>query len=305
MEARFESRDIMRHRIIGLGEVLWDIFPDGEHFGGAPANFACTAAALGRDRVQAFVVSRVGRDELGRRALETLRKQGVDTSCLNVSDTPTGQVHVRIDAEGHARYEFASRSAWDELEWTPRLEDLARAADVVCFGSLGQRSERSRATIRSFVEATVTNALRILDVNLRPPFDDDAVVLDSLALANIVKLNEDELPRLAEMCRLTGSEVDLMRSFARRFDLHAVALTRGADGAVVVRAEEVCEQESEKVEVVDTVGAGDAFTASLALGLRAGDDLPSILRRACRVAAFVCTQAGATPVLPRELTTDT
>lgn len=283
--------------IIGLGEVLWDVFPDGPRFGGAPANFACHAAQLGAD---ARMVSAVGSDDLGRRAMETLRQRGVDTSCVAWSEYPTGAVHVQLDDAGNASYRFGMDTAWDHLAWSDDLVELASKTGALCFGTLGQRSDTARQTIRRFVAATPNSALRIFDINLRPPFYEPPTILESLELANILKLNDDELPVVASLCELSGSDSQVMQQLARRFDLQAVALTRGPDGAVLVRGDQVGEHPGIPTDVVDTVGAGDAFTASLAMGLLAGHDLNEINRDACSLAAFVCSQPGATPELPDE-----
>lgn len=287
-----------RHTIVGIGEILWDVFPNGPKFGGAPANFACSAAGLGRERVGVFVASGVGNDDFGRRALEFLQKRGVDTSCVAVQDQATGQVDVELDDAGRASYRFAADTAWDNLVWSNDMEQLAARTDAVCFGTLGQRSEQSRATIRQFVSATPSTAIRILDVNLRPPFVSDAVIRESIELANVLKLNDEELPVVAELCGASGTEFDVMREISSRLDIEVVAVTRGPQGAVLVRGEEISEFGGVQANVVDTVGAGDAFTAALVLGLLTGSPLDEINQTACNVAAFVCSQSGATPALP-------
>ncbi|NQU26644.1 MAG: carbohydrate kinase [Candidatus Nealsonbacteria bacterium] len=289
--------------IVGLGEILWDVFPDGPRFGGAPANFACHVAALGRT---AEIAAAVGQDELGKRALAELHTRGVGTRCVDRhADRPTGTVTVSLDDEGQASYEFAAQTAWDAMAWSEELAQLAPRTSAVCFGTLGQRSERSRETIQRFVAATsaalrpsLPAALRIFDVNLRPPFVTDPVILQSLDLANVLKLNDEELPVVAALCKLTGTDVEVMQQLADRFTLRAVALTRGPRGAVLIRDDQVSEHPGVETQVVDTVGAGDAFTAVLALGLLDGSDLAAINTGACQVAAFVCSQGGATPQLP-------
>jgi fructokinase len=285
----------MTHKIVGIGEILWDVFPDGPRFGGATANFACSAAGLGRDRVSVCMVSSVGQDELGTGAVDSLRRRNVNTSYVTTQDKPTGQVIVELDELGRASYEFAADTAWDNLTWSDDLTELARRTDVCCFGTLGQRSVRSRVTIQQFVAATTSTALRIFDVNLRPPFVSDAVLLDSLNLANVLKLNDEELPAVAELCGLSGTDEHVMRQLAGRFELRAVALTRGPNGAVLLQAGQISEHAGVETKVVDTVGAGDAFTAALALGLLDGNDLSEINEAACSAAAFVCSQSGATP----------
>jgi len=282
--------------IVGLGEILWDVFPDGPRFGGAPANFACHVAALGGS---AEMVSAVGNDELGVRALAELQNRRVATCGVHRhEDRPTGIVTVSLDDDGHASYEFAADTAWDALPWSEELARLAERTSAVSFGTLGQRSECSRETIRRFVAATPSRALRIFDVNLRPPFVSDPVIIDSLALANVLKLNDEELPAVAALCELSGSDVEVIQELAEKFALRAIALTRGPDGAVLVRDGQVSEHPGIETHVVDTVGAGDAFTAALALGLLDGSDLTAINRSACQVAAFVCSQSGAAPQLP-------
>jgi fructokinase len=289
----------MPYTIVGLGEALWDLFPDGSRFGGAPANFACHAAILGAD---ASVVSQVGDDELGERAIAALRGRGVDTRyVVRNRDHATGTVRVELDDAGRPRFEISEDVAWDRIPWSDDLEGLARRADGVCFGTLAQRGETSRDTIRRFLQATRPDCLRILDVNLRRPFLDDWVVLDSLRLAKALKLNDEELPVLTSMCDLGGSAQDVMRGLRERYGFRLVALPRGAEGAMLLEDEGIVDCAGTPVVVKDTVGAGDAFTAAMALGWLKGQGLDAICRHACRVAAFVCSQAGGTPELPDEL----
>lgn len=286
--------------IVGLGEILWDVFPDGPRFGGAPANFACHVAGLG---ARAEMVSALGTDSFGDQAVAILRERNVGTSGVQRHENrPTGTVDVTLDDAGHASYEFAADTAWDSIRWSDALARLAGEARAVCFGTLGQRSDASRETIRRFVSATPAGALRTFDINLRPPFVTDSVVLRSLELANVVKLNDDELSVLAKLCGLSGSDQEMLRTLARKFDLQAAALTRGPEGAVLLRGDEISVSNGVDIQVVDTVGAGDSFTAAFVVGLIRGDDLDAINDRASRVAAFVCSQSGATPALPDELT---
>jgi fructokinase len=285
--------------IAGVGELLWDLFPEGPRFGGAPVNFACHAAALG---ASVSVVTSVGNDDLGRQALDSLRSHGVNADGVGVCDAvPTGTVQVAVDADGKATFRFAADVAWDRLGWSAVLQRLAVRCDAVCFGTLGQRSGESRQTVQRFVGATPSSALRIFDVNLRPPFYSESVIRESLALANVLKLNDDELPILEAICGVPGEAVEALTQLARQFHLRLAALTRGPQGAILVRGNETSECPGLKVAVKDTVGAGDAFTAALALGLLRNDRLDLINRRACEVAAFVCSCAGATPPLPDEI----
>ncbi len=286
---------------VGLGEILWDVFPDGARFGGAPANFACSVAGLGQENIRVEMASAVGRDGLGDRAIEVLMDKSVGTSFVQRCTHQTGQVLVQLDQEGHASYEFAADTAWDNLQWCDELAQLASATRVLCFGSLAQRSKTSRHAIQRFVSSTPANALRIFDVNLRPPYFDNSIILESLEIANVLKLNDEELPVLASICGLQGEAVDLMQQLADQFSLVSVALTRGSKGSILIRDGDVSQQPAVATSVVDTVGAGDAFTATFALGLLAGQSLDKINRNACNVAAYVCSQAGATPAIPREL----
>jgi fructokinase len=288
-----------RSTIVGLGEVLWDVFPEGPRFGGAPANFACHAAMLG---AEAVMVSQVGDDELGQRAIASLRGHGVNTDHIGRSgDSPTGTVQVELDEAGKPRFEIRERVAWDSIPWSDDLEALAARADAVCFGTLAQRGETSRRTIRRFLEATGPDCLRIFDVNLRQQFYDPHVVLDSLRLADALKLNDEELPLVASMCGVAGDDLDVMAELRERYGLRLLALTRGAHGAVLLSGAAASQCQGPPVQVKDTVGAGDSFTAAMVFGWLQGRDLDAICRHACRVAAFVCSQPGATPPLPDDL----
>jgi fructokinase len=280
--------------------VLWDVFPDEEHFGGAPANVAVHAAALG---AEAWMVSAVGRDARGDAALTQLVAAGVDSSAVaRLADHPTGVVHVDIDERGLPSYEIAEDSAWDHVRWTALVERAVHRADAICFGTLAQRSPASRATIRRAVAATRQDAWRLFDVNLRQDYYDADVVVASLDLANAVKLNEEELPTVARVCGLdNASPVDQLRALCERSGLRLAALTRGAFGSLLVTADGVWESLAPRTEIVDTVGAGDAFAATLLVGMLAGRPLGEVNERANAVAAYVCSQPGATPPIPDEL----
>jgi fructokinase len=286
-------------QIAGIGEILWDLFPTGPRFGGAPANFAChTAALVGT----AHMVSAIGRDPLGDQALAALADRNVDTRhVVRTAGHPTGQVTVAIDGEGQPSYHFGRDEAWDHLEWSAELERFASRTDAVCFGTLGQRSRQSRGIIQRFLATTPRSALRVFDVNLRAAFYDESVIRQSLAEANVLKLNADELRVVARMFELDGSDEELLAKLADRFSLQTVALTRGSEGAILFGGGEMSRSAAGRVVVSDTVGAGDAFTAALTCGLLGGNSLASINRRACEIAAFVCSQPGGTPPIPAEL----
>ena len=288
--------------VVAIGEVLWDVFPSGPRFGGAPANFACAIAGLAPNNVSVAMVSAVGNESLGDDAIESLKRQNVETKSVTRQRQQTGQVHISLDDNGVASYRFAEDCAWDNLVWSDKLAELAKQTDVVCFGTLGQRSEVSKATIQQFVRTTPSDCLRIFDINLRPPFYTEAVIRESLEIANVLKLNDDELPLLAELLAIQGDEQELVAQIADAASLDVIALTRGENGALIFKDGQTSECAGVATEVVDTVGAGDAFTAAMVVGLLAGTHIDSINRHACEVAAFVCSQSGATPRMPARFT---
>ena len=306
---------------IGLGEILWDLLPSGKQLGGAPANFAYHAHALG---AEARVVSRVGDDPLGREILDRLRALGLTTDGIGVdTNAPTGTVSVELAADGQPRFIIHENVAWDRLVADDASLAFAARADAVCFGSLAQRRKPSRSSIRALVAATPATALRVFDINLRQQFYSREIIETSLRLANVLKLNDQELPVLAAMFGLRGGVREQLAALAQQFGLRAVALTRGAHGslfyavtpkvAASLRDANIYGDRSRSdrttlgewsdhpglaVKVADTIGAGDAFTAALTLGLLAGRPLDDINRHANEVAAYVCSQPGATPPMP-------
>ena len=284
---------------VGLGETLWDVFPDGAVWGGAPGNVACHAAGLGAN---VFMVSGVGCDELGERGIAALESHGIDCRHMQRDPRhPTGTVTVSLGPAGDASYVFASDTAWDHLGWEPSLGELAARANAVCFGTLGQRAEESRRTIRRFLEAA-GQAVRVFDVNLRQAFYSPELIRESLALANVLKLNDDELPVVAAACGVSADDpVAAVRELAERHGLRLAALTRGAAGSLLVADGVVSTRPAEARTIVDTVGAGDAFTAAVVMGLLGGRPLDAMHDHAARLAAFVCGHRGATPRIPAEL----
>jgi len=288
----------VKFNLVGLGEALWDLLPDGRQMGGAPANFACHAHALG---AEAHLISRVGNDELGREIIARLDTLGVGTDGIAVDALhPTGTVSVELDG-GQPRYLIHEDVAWDFIEATPAALAAVSAADAVCFGTLAQRREPSRSTILSLVSAAPPAALRILDVNLRQNYYSSRLINESLAFANVLKLNDTELPQLAAFLDLSGDERSQIRQLAERNLLRAVACTRGKRGSLLYSDGRWSEHPGLPANVVDTVGAGDSFTAVLTLGLLAGWELDRINAVANEVAAHVCSQPGATPPLPSHL----
>ncbi len=288
-----------RYFCIGLGEVLWALLPGGRQLGGAPANFAYHAHALG---AESLVVSRVGRDDLGRDLLERLNTLGLSTSGIAVDPVaPTGSVSVTLDPTGKPAYTIHLDVAWDLLEADPEGLRAAAGADAVCFGTLAQRHPVARESIRRLLQATRPDALCIFDINLRQRFWSREVIVESLALATVLKLNDEELPILADLLGWSGDDDHrLLARLAERFDLRAVALTRGARGSLLWTAGRTWSWPGSDLKVADTVGAGDSYTAALALGLLSGKAPEDSLCIAHRVADFVCTQSGATPPMPAD-----
>jgi fructokinase len=279
-----------------LGELLWDLLPSGKQLGGAPANFAYITNLLGNTGLPA---SRVGHDSLGDEAILSLAQLGLSAAFVQRDSTnPTGSVKVEIGADGQPRFDILEPVAWDFLEWTPSWQQLAEEADAVCFGSLAQRSQQSRGTILRFLEATRAEAVRIFDVNLRQNFYTAPILADSMKLATIVKLNHDELPQIARLQGWENSgEKDSAQRLLSAYDLKLVCVTRGDGGSLLISPDQCSEHPGFAVKVVDTVGAGDAFTATLVNGYLRGAPLAEINHTANRVGAWVASQSGATPAV--------
>ena len=289
----------MSFQILGVGEVLWDLFPTGAQLGGAPGNFACHAQSLGAN---AKVITRVGRDERGDEILRRFEKMGLPVESVQLDDTaPTGTVEVNLSGNGVPQFIIHQNVAWDFLSVTDEALTLAWRADAICFGSLAQRSERSRQTIQQLVAAAPSAALKVFDINLRQNFYSREIIETSLHLANVFKLNQDELLILESMFGLEGSVQKQLETLAAKFDLQVIALTRGEQGSLLYQDGAWSDCPGRPVQVVDTVGAGDAFTAALVMGLLYKIDLDLINNLAGEVARYVCTCAGATPVLPETL----
>lgn len=282
-------------RVVALGEILWDLLPTGRQLGGAPANFICHVKSLG---AVATLVSRVGMDELGYGAAQWLTARGFDLATLQIDPTaPTGAATVILSDDGQATFTIQQCAAWDYIEANPAAVQACAQADAVCFGTLAQRSIASRASIETLLRAAPPRAWRLLDINLRAPFYTPAVIEKSLSLANALKLNDQELTILAKQFALTGTTADQLKRLTERFELRVVALTRGSHGSLLFANGNQSDHPGIAINVKDTVGAGDAFTAALITGLLAGDPLDQINQNANEVAAYVCTQHGATPVL--------
>lgn len=286
----------MKQMVISLGEVLWDLFPDGEQFGGAPANFACHAAIAG---AHVAMISAVGSDRHGREALDILRRHGIDVSLMQtVADAPTGTVGITLDPAGKPTFTIHEGSAWDRMVWNDQLDLHIRKAAAVYFGTLGQRAEASRSLIRRCLQlARDVGIPRILDINLRAPFFDATMIRESIALASILKLSDDELPAVCDSFGVGMDEAPetALRQLLDSQSLELVVMTRGEKGALLLAPDDVVDQPGIHTTVKDTVGAGDAFTATFLLGLLQGQPHADNLLTACTVAAKTCSHMGAVP----------
>jgi fructokinase len=288
----------MSFRLVGIGEVLWDLLPAGPQLGGAPANFAYHAHALG---ATASLVTRVGNDDLAKAILERFEQIEIADTIQIDDDAPTGTVTVALSYNGIPHYVIHEDVAWDHLVVTTPALKAVRAADAVCFGTLAQRGDTSRNAIQKLVAAAPSTALRVLDINVRQNYFSRDVIEQSLQLANVLKLNDVELPILAQLFGLTGSIRHQIETLAQTFSLQLVALTRGPAGSLLFQAGEWSDCPSVPTIVVDTIGAGDAFTAALVLGRLCRMPLDVINALADEVARHVCASAGATPRLPKHL----
>lgn len=284
--------------VVGMGEALWDMLPEGKKLGGAPANFAYHVSQLGLD---SCVVSAVGDDVLGKEIRATFKEKKV----RNVIETvpyPTGTVQVTLDAEGVPQYEIKEGVAWDNIPYTPELKALAAETKAVCFGSLAQRSVVSRNTINRFLDdMPEEETLRIFDINLRQNFYSKDVLCNSFKKCNILKINDEELVTVSRMFGYPGIDLqDKCWILLAKYDLKMLILTCGVNGSYVFVPGSVSFVETPKVKVADTVGAGDSFTAAFVASILKGKSVSEAHRMAVDVSAYVCTQNGAMPELPAE-----
>lgn len=287
-----------KFKVAGIGELLWDLLPDGKKFGGAPANFAFHAQSLG---AESSIVSSVGNDDLGKEILNFFKSLSLNSEHVEVNPLKqTGLVNVTL-TDGIPEYEIKTDVAWDYIQWTKQLEKLAGSVDAVCFGSLAQRSDVSHQTILKFLKATRSDCLRIFDINLRQDFFTCQIITSSLEMASILKLNDEELPVVAGFFSLKGSESVILEQLINQFDLQLIALTKGKKGSLLKTKTEESFLEVPEIKVKDTVGAGDAFTAALIMAKLNDKTIEEMHKFANEVASFVCTCDGATPVLPEYL----
>ncbi|MGM9688827.1 MAG: carbohydrate kinase [Alloprevotella sp.] len=290
----------MKPIVVGMGEALWDVLPSGKQIGGAPANFAFHAGQAGMD---ARVVSAVGTDALGTETLEALRGKQLNVDAVARVDFPTGVVNVTLGEQGVPQYEIIEHVAWDNMPFTPQLEALARETQAVCWGSLAQRSEVSAATILRFLDTMPSGEgrLKVFDINLRQQFYSLDIIEASAKRANVLKINDEELVIVSRLLRLGTTDVEQQcRALLTRYTLDMVVLTCGTNGSYVFTPDETYFRTTPQVEVADTVGAGDSFTATLVSDLLRGVPVSEAHEHAVRVAAYVCSQKGAMAEWPKD-----
>lgn len=290
----------MKDVVVGMGEALWDVLPEGKKIGGAPANFAYHVSQFGLDSA---VVSAVGDDALGAEILENFNQKGL-RHLIETVPYPTGTVQVEIDQAGIPQYEIKENVAWDNIPYTARLENLAERTRAVCFGSLAQRNIVSRNTINRFLDAMPQDDSRLIvfDVNLRQGFFNKEILCNSMTRCNILKINDEELVTVSRMFGYPGIDLqDKCWILLGKYNLKMLILTCGINGSYVFTPGNVSFQPTPKVEVADTVGAGDSFTAAFISSILKGLPVAEAHRRAVDTSAYVCTRQGAMPVLPADL----
>ena len=293
------TRRNTQHTVVGTGEALWDLLPSGKHLGGAPLNFAYIASLLGEN---AIIATRIGNDALGEEIKAELRHRNLDLSAIQIDDElPTGTVNVSFN-DGQPQYEIRQPAAWDALQWSPNWRQIAAKIDAICFGTLAQRASKSRETIEKFVQNTPPECLRVLDINLRRPFYSREVIESSLRMATILKLNDVEVGEIAAICGISDGPIDVqMANLLHKYALECVFVTRGERGAMAANGHGVLEHAGFKVQVRDTIGAGDAFAAAATHCLLRGMELEKTLAVANRWASWVASQAGGMPAISEEL----
>ena len=286
----------MKRLIVGLGEALWDMLPEGKKIGGAPANFAYHAAQFGMDTM---AVSALGEDDLGNERAQKFAEKKLNVLMPRVP-FPTGTVQVSLDAQGVPTYDIKEGVAWDNIPFPPELEEVARNCRAVCWGSLAQRNEVSRNTIHRFLDATPKDCLKIFDINLRQNCYNEELLLESFKRCDILKINDEELVTIGRLFGYPGLDMtNKCWLILGKYNLDALVLTCGVNGSYVFTPGAMSFLETPKVEVADTVGAGDSFTGSFCAAYLSGVPVSEAHRLAVETSAFVCTQNGAMPTLPK------
>jgi fructokinase len=284
--------------VAGIGELLWDMLPTGKQLGGAPCNFAFHAMQAGCESV---VISAIGKDDPGDELLQQMQQLAISAKYVQLNSFTTGTVTVTLDEKGHPSYIIHENVAWDHIHWTETLHDLATDLDAVCFGSLAQRNAVSGETIKSLISALRPGCLKIFDINLRQHYFTKEILRKSIEIADVLKLNDDELSVIADYFGCDGDIKNQLEQLLRYFKLKYVVYTMGHKGSIILSTDEYSCIKAPKVKVADTVGAGDAFTAILVAGILQGISLFEVHKKATDAAAFVCTQKGATPRMPETI----
>lgn len=283
----------MKNIIVGLGEILWDVFPERKILGGAPANFAYHISQFG---FNGYTVSAIGDDLLGKEILDNLEEKQLNY-LIEKTDFPTGMVKVNVDSWGIPQYEICEGVAWDNIPFTPRIANLAKETQVVCFGSLAQRNEVSRKTISTFLDNMPKDSIKIFDINLRLNYYNQEIIEDSLKRANILKINDEEVVKVAHLFKWELSEKEVCKHLLSTYNLDILILTKGTEGSWVFTPKEESFLPTPKITIADTVGAGDSFTAAFIASHLHGRCLVASHQLAVEVSAYVCQQHGAMPKL--------
>ena len=284
--------------VAGIGELLWDVLPTGKQIGGAPSNFAFHAMQAG---CESILISAVGNDKPGDELLTELGNLKLNCEYVQRNEFPTGTVTVNLNEKGHPQYVIHENVAWDNILMNSKIESKLKNLDAVCFGSLGQRSPVSAATIQMLLAGLKPDCLKVFDINLRQHFYSHEIIVKSLQFADALKINDEELIVLSDLFDFKGDVKNQLSQIISHFNLEYVVYTMGEKGSIIMSKRDYSFIESPKVIVADTVGAGDSFTAILVSGMLKGVPLTEVHEMATKAAAFVCTQKGATPVIPFKL----
>lgn len=289
----------MNELIVGIGEALWDVLPEGRKIGGAPANFAYHVGQFG---LNSLAISAIGNDQLGNELIDWFNEKNIKY-ILDQVEYPTGTVLVELDENGVPQYNIKENVAWDNIQFTPELEKIAKQTRAVCFGSLAQRNVVSRNTIRKLISCVPADSWIIFDINLRQDFYDKEIIEKSMNLCNILKINDEELVEVSRMFGYAGIDLEeKCKELLRIYNLKMLILTCGVNGSYVFTPTETHFQPTPRVEVADTVGAGDSFTAAFVASILRGESIANAHKVAVNVSAYVCSCNGAMPILPKELT---
>lgn len=279
-----------KHIVAGIGELLWDVFPSGKQLGGAPFNFAYHCKQMGCD---SYILSAIGNDESGEEIINKINNLNINSNYVQKNSYPTGTVTVNLDENGNADYIIHENVAWDNIIWNLNMNELAASLNAVCFGSLAQRNNVSAQTIFSFLIKLNSSCLKVFDINIRQHFFNKEIIVKSLQLSNVLKLNEEELLLLSGLFQLTGNVDTQLKLMINKFELNYIVYTMGSRGSIIISPDDYSFMEAPKIKVIDTVGAGDSFTAAFITGLLEKKSLNEIHKTATDVAAIVCSQKGA------------